>query len=175
MVLEAFLGPLEARATATAEWGESRIDMVSYLHESLPPQDLITSVRAVLVRDGCIAVLHNAHGVHPVPGGRREPSETLLDTLQREVMEEAGCVIEEPIQLGFIHFRHLTPCPEGYAYPYPDFCQAVFAARAIQVQDAFDPEGWEERVEFVPFDEVRLEDFEPVHRVFVDAALECFA
>lgn len=170
MMPDPFLEGLRPDATASTRWGASLIQMAAFVHPVLPPDPSVSSVRAVLVREDAIAVMHNRDGAHPVPGGRREPGETLLDTLRREIMEEAGCVIDEPILLGFIHHRHLTPRPENYPYPYPDFCHVVYAARVRDVRTAVDPDGWEERVEFVSWEEAARRAFEPVYRVFVDAA-----
>jgi 8-oxo-dGTP diphosphatase len=169
--LDSLLAGLQPKATAIGEWGESRITMTAFVSQTLPPEELITSVRGVLIRGGSVAVMHNPGGQHPVPGGRRDGDESLLDTLRREVMEEAGCVIDEPKLLGFIHFRHVTPCPEGYPYPYPDFCQAVFAARIVDIREVVDPDGWEERVELVLVEECVTRPFDPTHAVFLDAAI----
>ena len=32
--------------------------------------------------------------------------------------------------VGLAHFQHLTPKPEGYRYPFPDFLHLVYAATA---------------------------------------------
>src|SRR6266498_922183 len=67
---------------------------------------------------------------HLLPGGRREAGETLEETLRREVLEETAWELEEPSMLGFMHFQHLAPRPEGYCYPHPDFLQVVYRATA---------------------------------------------
>lgn len=171
-VLESFLEKMQPIATATCQWGDSRLTMNAFLHGALPPDELVSSVRAVLVRNAEVAVMHNPGGQHPLPGGRRDVGESILETLHREVAEETGCVIGEPILLGFIHFRHLTPCPEDYRYPYPDFCQVVYAARVLDVRDVLEPDDWEEHVEFVPYEECATRPFDPIHAAFLVPAME---
>ena len=56
-----------------------------------------------------------------MPGGQREPGETLEEALRREVREESGWLIDSVSILGFIHLEHLGPKPSGYRYPSPHF------------------------------------------------------
>ena len=67
---------------------------------------------------------------HILPGGRREPGETLMQTLEREVLEETGWTIQSPRLIGLAHFQHLTPKPDDYRYPYPDFLHLIYASTA---------------------------------------------
>lgn len=173
-VLDAFPEGLQPIARANADWGECRLTMSAFLHGDFPPDEAISSVRAVLIRDGEVAVVHNPGGQSPLPGGRRDVGESILETLHRELMEETGCIIDEPRLLGFIHFRHLTPCPEGYRYPYPDFFQVVYAARVLEVRDVAEADDWEERVEFVPHEELASRPFDPTHAAFLAPAMEAF-
>jgi ADP-ribose pyrophosphatase YjhB (NUDIX family) len=155
-----------------ATWAGTELEVSSFLHDDLPPDDLTSSVRAVLLADAGLAVLHDPNGAHILPGGRRAPGETIEAALQREVAEETGCAIEHSVLMGFIHFRHLTPRPEGYAYPYPEFCQVVFAARGrVVVPDAVDPDGWE-RVEFVAMAQLDDLSISPNERMYLQAAVE---
>ena len=71
--------------------GTIRLRLRVYLTDEMPPLDYVSSVRAVVVPDAGCAVLRNADGVHVLPGGRREPDETLRETLCREIGEETGC------------------------------------------------------------------------------------
>jgi 8-oxo-dGTP pyrophosphatase MutT (NUDIX family) len=64
-----------------------------------------------------------------LPGGRSEPGELTVDTLHRELLEEIGIAVGRPIVVGFLHFHHLGPRPQGYQYPYPDFVQLVYRAK----------------------------------------------
>jgi hypothetical protein len=38
--------------------------------------------------------------------------------------------VHDPAMLGFLRYHHLGPKPSGYLYPYPDFLQMVYVARA---------------------------------------------
>ena len=77
-----------------------------------------------------ILVVRDPVSVHILPGGRREPGETLMQTLEREVLEEPGWTIQSPRLIGLAHFQHLTPKPDDYRYPYPDFLHLIYAATA---------------------------------------------
>lgn len=128
--ISAIVAPLRLQADEQVEWPPTRLRVRTYLTATLPPLDLVTSVRALVRQDDQILVVRDPVSVHILPGGRREPGETLLHTLAREVLEETGWTIHEPRLLGLAHFQHLTPKPAEYRYPYPDFLHLVYAATA---------------------------------------------
>jgi 8-oxo-dGTP pyrophosphatase MutT (NUDIX family) len=167
---------LSARVPITEEevaWqgGSMRLRLAVYLTDELPSLGLVTSVRGVvLTKDGCV-LLRNADGVHVLPGGRRQPHETIRETLCREILEETGCSVDLALPLGLLHFHHLTPRPSGYAYPYPDFVQAVFAVRGTASTFSGDPDHYEISREFVAPAELSRIDLPSYQRVLVDSAL----
>jgi len=173
--LREFLAPLRPEAREHVQWGDISLLMASYVHDPLPPLDFVTSVRAVVLTPIGVAVLHNPDEAHVLPGGRLEDGEDLLTALQREVLAETGCRPVEPVYLGFIHFRHQTPKPANYLYPYPDFLQIVYATRAEVEGEAADPTGWEKRVEFVPWKRLGLDHFQRRRRCFLKRVSGLFA
>src|SRR5687768_2688898 len=109
--------------------------VTTHLSTKLPPDALITSVRAVVLRRNKLVVVRDPHGHHVLPGGRREPpDEPLEQALRREILEETGLRIGPAEPIGFLCFQHLAARPEGYRYPHPHFAQAVFAARTDDVK-----------------------------------------
>ena len=130
-----FLRGQTAAATdfPTWQWREQPVPLhqQTFICPVLPPDELISSARAILFQGDAVMVIRD-HNNDPyiVPGGRREPGETVLETLHREVQEETGWSLRETAVLGFVHFQHLTAKPRGYPYPYPHFMQAIFTAWA---------------------------------------------
>jgi len=49
--------------------------------------------RAIIMRDGKLAMQRSRNGIYKIPGGGREGDESFLDTLVREVSEETGLVV----------------------------------------------------------------------------------
>ena len=146
---------VEKLAVEAVQWGSIQLLMTSYLGRTLPPLDSITSVRVIVMRENEILVVRDPESVHILPGGRREAGETLLQTLQREMLEETGWTIQNISLLGFKHFHHLTPEPEDYPYPYPDFFQAIYRAYANTfIENARDKDGYELEVMYLPIDVV---------------------
>jgi 8-oxo-dGTP pyrophosphatase MutT (NUDIX family) len=181
--LETFLQRHAVSDETKAVWSGVRLHVTSYLSEELPPVGLVSSVRCVLLRAGEtgrtheVLVVREQNGAHLLPGGRREPHETLEETAQREVLEETGWTMTAMRRLGFRHYRHLTPRPEGYKYPYPDFLHVIFAARAhsFQPERMFPAEVLEREhvlsTEFVPVDAVGAVPLATAHLLFLKAAL----
>lgn len=60
--------------------------------------------RAIIVRNGKLAMQRSRDGIYKIPGGGREGDESYLDTLIREVSEETGLVVKvnEVYELGEI-------------------------------------------------------------------------
>jgi ADP-ribose pyrophosphatase YjhB (NUDIX family) len=171
--IQLLLARSSPHATEEVVWGERmRLHATAYLSNEAPPLPCVTSVRAVVLRDGAVLVQQDRDSRHILPGGRREANESLEDTLRREVGEETGWSVSSPGLLGFIHFHHLDPKPADYAYPHPDFFQVVYGAHA----DAFSAaalvdDGYEEGTEFVALTAISLEELKPIERVFLSAAI----
>jgi 8-oxo-dGTP pyrophosphatase MutT (NUDIX family) len=117
-----------------ATWfgGEVELRVTLYLTTSMPPHELITSVRGVLIRDDQVLVLRDKEGgISILPGGRCEPGEAAEVTLRREIYEETGWTVTHQALLGALHFRHLTPKPDNYSYTYPEFMQPIYVAEPV--------------------------------------------
>ena len=152
--------------------GTRPLTITSYLGDGLPPLELVTSVRSIVLRESAILVLRNRDGAHIMPGGRREPGETLEEMVRREVLEESGWTIARPVLLGFRHLRHLGPKPPGYRFPYPDFFWLIYVADAAEsVLGAKLADDYEVAAELHSFDTVRSLDLTPAERLYLDAAL----
>ncbi len=120
-----------------------KFTMTTYLANNAAPDGLVTSARCVVLREGEVLVVTDRDGVrHIVPGGRREPGETLVETAQREVREETGLDVIRLEQVGVMLYEHLTPCPRDYRYPYPHFMQVVFVATALAGVDVVCDDEW---------------------------------
>ncbi len=128
--LEAYLAHLTPAATEHVRWFDGRVQLRldTYICAEQPPDEYVTSVRAILLADQSVVVMRNPSGYHILPGGRREAGEALEDALRRELLEETGFAVGAPTMIGVLHFHHLTPKPGNYPYPYPDFLQAVYVA-----------------------------------------------
>lgn len=151
-------------ATRVVTWagGAMPLRVSAYPAPADLPEELVTSVRCV-VRVGELVVLcENADGAHPLPGGRREPGESYLDTAVREVHEETGWLLDRHTlcPLGWLHLEHLAPRRPDYAYPYPDLLQIVFHGSATHRDggpDAAwtDTDGYEQHSRLVTLAEAR--------------------
>lgn len=169
---KAYFTALLARYPAHEEheerWSESLLRVGEHLAPDLPPDELVTSVRAVVLVGEQMLVVHDPHAIHILPGGRREPGETLLATLRREVLEETGWELGEPVLLGF---RHLTPRPPAYRYPYPSFCHVVYAAPGLRCRPAArKADDYVQGVSLVPFVEAAALPLPVGQRPFLAAA-----
>ena len=132
--LETFLARHKPLVERSEIWGEGTISLRirNFITGEFPPHEYITSVKSFVLQKDQVLVVRNPQGVHLLPGGRIENGETFIDTIQREIIEETGWTISNLVLIGFTHFHHLTPKPEGYQYPYPDFIQLNYMAEAVE-------------------------------------------
>ena len=161
--LETFLATHDVVATESASWrgGQMQLTINLYMTTDPPPDNLVTSARALIVTDDQVLVMTNPAGEHILPGGRREDGEPPLVTLQREVLEETGLAIPDGPQLAVLHYHHETPKPAIYPYPYPDFLNLVYliqlpAVTEVVVSDTYELEG-----AFVPVAELTADRLPP--------------
>jgi len=173
--LEEFLNQQGVYTEIVERWHSGiQLRVRAYVTDTLPEQELVTTVRAVVWKDSELLVIRDASGyVHITPGGRREPQESLEATLRREVAEETGWSIRNIGLLGLLHFHHVTPKPEGYRYPYPDFLQLVYMADADGYQAASRKQGgYEVEAEFRKLGEAQRLGLPATQMLFLTAGLQ---
>ncbi|MFO7170971.1 MAG: NUDIX domain-containing protein [Chloroflexota bacterium] len=171
--LSAFFARYQPQAEESDAWGALRFQVTSYLCAELPPNELITSARAIVTDAQRILVVRDPQGRHILPGGRREPGETPEETVHREVLEETGWTIEHLRLLGVKHFHHLTPKPAGYSYPYPDFLHLIYhAVPGRYLEHARHTDGYELEAGFVPLTALDRQALSASERIFLTAALQ---
>lgn len=173
--LAAFLSGRTPAAIEHVVWPQTggEFDFCAYLTPDPPPLDLVVSARAILIRDGLVLAFDSGTGTtHVIPGGRREPGESLEGTLAREIREEIGCEIAPgPRPLGFIQLHNCLPRRHGSPYPYPDSLWIVYAANALPGGEPPSGDVWVRDPRFVTVEALPDLKISPVELAFVEAAL----
>lgn len=148
-----FLRGLRHAASETVRWpGDLSFRVQTFVTAEAPPATLLTSARAiVLLGDEVLVVTDRSPSTHILPGGRIEPGEDGLRAVVREVGEETGWEVRPGGQIGVRYLHHLQPRPAAYAFPYPDFFQAVYVAHALRQRPQLrNKDGWETEARFIP-------------------------
>jgi ADP-ribose pyrophosphatase YjhB (NUDIX family) len=174
--LAAHLAGHRLLAEECIHWGPAtRLLVRAYACETLPPLALVTSVRCLVFRDDTVLALVRDAGdreeAHIVPGGRREPGETVEGTLRREVLEETGWEIGVLRLLGCVLYRHMTRRPSGYPYPYPEFAHLIYTAEVgAHRPQAMEPDEVDGEASFMPMATAREMPISAWQRAFLDLA-----
>ncbi|MGW7681277.1 NUDIX domain-containing protein [Kribbella sp. NPDC054772] len=123
------------------EWGD--LDVRYTLEE--PQDELISNVHVVCRTAGGIVVCANDLGWRFLPGGTREPGETIEQLVEGELLEEAGARLTGPMTwLGAHRADHRRPAPYRPHLPHPVSYWANFVADAVIEQEPTNPEDGEQ-------------------------------
>lgn len=174
--LQTLIAPLTSQCREIADWPLARFEVHTYLHHELPPEPVITSVRAVVLREREaleVLVVQDPDGYHILPGGRREQGETLHETVMREVVEETGWQSTINGLLGFNYYDRLTPKPSEISYPHPAFVQVVYLAEAVSyLPTGRVVDGYEIGAEFVAVATLERYHLTTGETIFLQTALQ---
>ncbi len=145
-----------------------------------PPDGHVARLHAVAIDpDGLLVVCRSVEEWRFLPGGRREPGETLADLCRRELREEAGCtVLGEPGPV-FAYQRATSrnAAPHQAHFTHPVSAWAYAVARVEVSGPPTNPEDGESVVEVrrLPVDEaaawLRVHDPEHADVVLLAAAM----
>jgi 8-oxo-dGTP diphosphatase len=98
--------------------GDHRLEIEFTLEE--PPDALVANVKVIGRTSTGIVVCGTDQGWRMLPGGTREPGETIAETASRELYEEAGGVITGPLTwVGAFRVDALKTEPYRPHLPYP--------------------------------------------------------
>jgi 8-oxo-dGTP diphosphatase len=107
------------RLFATQRWEWAGID--AKFSTTHPSADLVTNVHVVGFIGERIVVCRDARGFWFLPGGTREPAESVERCADRELLEEAGARLAGPLQwLGAHHCVSDRPAPFRSHQPHPE-------------------------------------------------------
>ncbi len=168
--LQAFLSRHPSFGGLREEWEGVPLEFRFCLSDDLPPRAFVGSVRALVLRDNHVLLVHSSVPILSV-GGRCGPGETVEETLLREVGEETGWRVSPLSVIGFIHARHLDGQRPAWGRPAPDFIDPLFAVEA-QEFDASLLESQNPHCEFVPIETVEQLGVDEINRTFLSEALQ---
>ena len=122
-------------------WGELDVQFGT----EQPPDELISNAHVVGRTEGGIVVCQNDLGWRFLPGGTREPGETIEQLVQREVLEEAGARVTGPlIWLGGHRADHRRPGPYRPHLPHPVSYWANYVVDVVVDSVPTNPEDGEQ-------------------------------
>lgn len=123
----------------------------------LPPAHTIANISVVPFIGDRIVMIHTQAGYYDFPGGTLEPDETYRQTIERELLEEAGArLIPDTLRLiGNWQCHSSHPKPYRAHLPHPDFVRLAAFAEVELVQQPSNPDGGEQVIDVLtlPVDE----------------------
>ena len=106
-------------------WPGGPIQVRFRLLDNAPPSHLIANVNIVpWTSDGWLMIQLN-DGSWEIPGGTLDPGETYLDTIRRELIEEAGASLKSFQIFGGWYCVSLASTPYRSHLPHPEFYRLV--------------------------------------------------
>jgi 8-oxo-dGTP pyrophosphatase MutT (NUDIX family) len=145
----------------TWSWGPVAV----VFEQKSPPDELVSNIAMAPFDDSGWLIVRQKVG-WGIVGGTLEPGETYIETLRRELLEEAGCELIDCEIFGALRMRSLAPIPYRAHLPHPVSYRLLGVGKVRRVGEPTNPDGGEHILEVstYPLDEVcrklhtRLED-----------------
>lgn len=114
-------------------WGGVSRDYSLQLTLGRPDDDLVVNVRLIATEDDNIVVCETVDGWRTLPGGGRERGEHVEEAAARELMEEAGCILLEPVTwfASFTVTGNTRPWRDWHPHPVSAWLIGVARVRRV--------------------------------------------
>jgi len=109
--------------------------------ENSPPEELIGNVYMIAEVNGLLLYVVQEDGRLQVPGGKKDPGETYLETIRREMIEEAGAELRTFNVFGGWHLHLRSEKPLKPHLPHPEMYMVVGWGQVDIVKSPTNPEG----------------------------------
>jgi 8-oxo-dGTP diphosphatase len=117
-----------------------------------PPDELVTNIHAICFVGDEIVLCRDDRDVWLVPGGTREPGESIEDCLRRELREEAGATPVGPVRWLGAHYATTDhPAPYRDWQPHPHKAWLWCAADVVLDSTPSNPDDAENILEVRAF------------------------
>lgn len=107
------------------EWSWGPLRLQFELRDTPPPAPLIGNVNIIPYTEAGWVVLELQNGSIEIVGGTLEPEEQYLDTVKRELVEEAGATLLDFRLFGAFYCISSMPEPYRPHLPHPEFYRLV--------------------------------------------------
>lgn len=134
----------------TWSWGP----VATVFEQKSPPKELVSNIAIAPFDDSGWLIVRQKVGWGMV-GGTLEPGETYIETLRRELLEEAGCLLIDYEIFGSLRMRSLAPNPYRAHLPFPLSYRLLAMGKVRRVGEPTNPKGGEQILEVstYPLDE----------------------
>ncbi len=110
-----------------------------------PPDDaLISNINVVPFIGAQVVIIRLEDGSYEVPGGTREPGEAFLETVRRELLEEAGARLINYLPFGAWKCHSTSEHPYRPHLPHPDFYRLAGYGQVELVTEPTNPADGEQ-------------------------------
>jgi 8-oxo-dGTP diphosphatase len=107
----------------------------------VPDESLIGNTYMIAESNGKLLYIIQEDGNFQIPGGKKDPGENHIETIKREMIEEAGAEIESFSQIGLWHLILKSEKPFHPHLPHPELFMVVGFGKVKITQRPSNPDG----------------------------------